>query len=50
MRMGGVSTKNIFNIIIQNYQNYKIIRDNNLGFKFFTYFFNKFLFKIKQIN
>jgi glycosyltransferase len=50
MRIGGVSTKNIFNIIIQNYQNYKIIRDNNLGFKFFTYFFNKFLFKIKQIN
>jgi glycosyltransferase involved in cell wall biosynthesis len=50
MRTGGVSTKNIFNIIIQNYQNYKIIRDNMSGFKFIKYFFYKFLFKIKQIN
>jgi glycosyltransferase len=50
MRMGGVSTKNIFSIIIQNYENYKIIRDNKLNFKILTYFFYKFLFKIKQIK
>jgi glycosyltransferase involved in cell wall biosynthesis len=50
MRAGGVSTKNIHNIIIQNYNNYKIIKDNKLNFNIFVYFFNKFIFKIRQIN
>ena len=49
MRAGGISNKNIFNILLSNYEVYKSFKINNLSVNIFL-ILKKILSKVLQIN
>lgn len=47
-RIGGVSNRSLKNIIVQNIEVLKALKNHGLKFNYITFFFKKFIIKIKQ--
>ena len=51
MNYGGISTKSLKNILIQNFENYLIFKNNKINFiKILIIFIKKFINRYKQLK